>query len=186
MKNLNACLASLNLGLPDDVRRLKEAGYYTEAIACIDTYLAEDWTKTQNQPVQPAGPLPENPTPCGVDAMRDALLAQREILRRLPLDYTVSEAQALELLQSLVRDFTPEEFRAWTAPVPWTGGSWKGRSGTSAPLPRPCWPPIRSWQPVRSTRPSSTPAGNGMSRSTSRWCAPAQSARTSRWKPASA
>ena len=44
MKNLNACLASLNLGLPDDVRRLKEAGYYTEAIACIDTYLAEDWT----------------------------------------------------------------------------------------------------------------------------------------------
>ena len=112
MKNLNACLASLNLGLPDDVRRLKEAGYYTEAIACIDTYLAEDWTKTQNQPVQPAGPLPENPTPRGVDAMRDALLAQREILRRLPLDYTVSEAQALELLQDLVRDFTPEEFRA--------------------------------------------------------------------------
>ena len=112
MKNLNACLASLNLGLPDDVRRLKEAGYYTEAIACIDTYLAEDWTKTQNQPVQPAGPLPENPTPCGVDAMRDALLAQREILRRLPLDYTVPEAQALELLQDLVRDFTPEEFRA--------------------------------------------------------------------------
>jgi len=112
MKNLNACLASLNLGLPDDVRRLKEAGYYTEAIACIDTYLAEDWTKTQNQPVQPAGPLPENPTPHGVDAMRDALLAQREILRRLPLDYTVPEAQALELLQDLVRGFTPEEFRA--------------------------------------------------------------------------
>ena len=98
MKDLNACLASLNLGLPDDVRRLKEAGYYTEAIACIDTYLAEDWTKTQNQPVQPAGPLPENPTPRGVDAMQDALLAQREILRRLPLDYTVPEAQALELL----------------------------------------------------------------------------------------
>ena len=98
MKNLNACLASLNLGLPDDVRRLKEAGYYTEAIARIDAYLAEDWTKTQNQPVQPGGPLPENPTPHGVDAMRDALLAQREILRRLPLDYTVPEAQALELL----------------------------------------------------------------------------------------
>ena len=66
MKNLNACLASLNLGLPDDVRRLKEAGYYTEAIARIDAYLAEDWTKTQNQPVQPGGPLPENPTPHGV------------------------------------------------------------------------------------------------------------------------
>ena len=42
MKDLNACLASLNLGLPDDVRRLKEAGYYTEAIARIDAYLAEE------------------------------------------------------------------------------------------------------------------------------------------------
>ena len=97
-RDLNETLRSLNVGLPDDVERLKAAGYYEEAIARIDAYLAEDWTKTQNQPVQPAGPLPENPTPRGVDAMRDALLAQREILRRLPLDYTVPEAQALELL----------------------------------------------------------------------------------------
>ena len=59
MKNLNACLAHLNLGLPDDVRRLKEAGYYTEAIARIDTYLAEDWTQTQNQPAQPGGVYPK-------------------------------------------------------------------------------------------------------------------------------
>ena len=33
MKNLNACLASLNLGLPDDVRRLKEAGVNMESTA---------------------------------------------------------------------------------------------------------------------------------------------------------
>ena len=112
MYDWNEAVRSLNVGLPDDIARLKAAGYYQEAIARIDRLLAEDWTKTQNQPVQPAGPLPENPTPCGVDAMRDALLAQREILRRLPLDYTVPEAQALELLQSLVRGFTPEEFRA--------------------------------------------------------------------------
>ena len=180
MKNLNACLASLNLGLPDDVRRLKEAGYYTEAIARIDAYLAEDWTKMQNQPVQPGGPLPENPTPHGVDAMRDALLAQREILRRLPLDYTVPEAQALELLQDLVRDFTPEEFRALDR----AGAmDWRFVEGEKRY--------IRSFAEtllatVRSTRPCSTPAGSGMSRSTSRWCAPARSARTSRWKPASA
>ena len=40
MKNLNACLASLNLGLPDDVRRLKEAGYYTKAVSYthLDVY----------------------------------------------------------------------------------------------------------------------------------------------------
>ena len=112
MYDWNGSIRSLNVGLPDDIARLKAAGYYQEAIARIDRLLAEDWTKTQNQPVQPAGPLPENPTPRGVDAMRDALLAQREILRRLPLEYTVSEAQALELLQSLVRGFTPEEFRA--------------------------------------------------------------------------
>ena len=112
MYDWNGSIRSLNVGLPDDIARLKAAGYYQEAIARIDRLLAEDWTKTQNQPVQPAGPLPENPTPRGVDAMRDALLAQREILRRLPLDYTVPEAQALELLQDLVRGFTPEEFRA--------------------------------------------------------------------------
>ena len=98
MYDWNGSIRSLNVGLPDDIARLKAAGYYQEAIARIDRLLAEDWTKTQNQPVQPAGPLPENPTPRGVDAMRDALLAQREILRRLPLDYTVPEAQALELL----------------------------------------------------------------------------------------
>lgn len=112
MKNLNACLASLNLGLPDDVRRLKEAGYYTEAIAHIDAYLAEDWTKTQNQPVQPAAlcrktPRPTGWTPCGMLCWPSG-----RSWRRLPLDYTVPEAQALELLQDLVRDFTPEEFRA--------------------------------------------------------------------------
>lgn len=168
------------------MRRLKEAGYYTEAIACIDTYLAEDWTKTQNQPVQPAGPLPENPTPRGVDAMRDALLAQREILRRLPLDYTVPEAQALELLQSLVRDFTPEEFRALDRAGAMDWRFVEGEKRYIRSFAETRLPPIRSWQPVRSTRPSSTPAGSGMSRSTSRWCAPAQSARTSRWKPASA
>ena len=178
MKNLNACLASLNLGLPDDVRRLKEAGYYTEAIACIDTYLAEDWTKTQNQPVQPAGPLPENPTPRGVDAMRDALLAQRGDPAPFAAGlYGARKHRRWNCCRTLCGTLPRRNSGHWTRPVPWTGGSWKGRSGTSAPLPRPCWPPIRSWQHGRSTRPSSTPAGSGMSRSTSRWCAPAQSAR---------
>ena len=65
MYDLNECIRSLNVGLPDDIARLKAAGYYQEAIARIDRLLAEDWTKTQNQPVQPAGPLPENPTPRG-------------------------------------------------------------------------------------------------------------------------
>ena len=40
MKNYNECFRSLNVGLPDDVERLKAAGYYEEAIARIDAYLA--------------------------------------------------------------------------------------------------------------------------------------------------
>lgn len=55
-------------GPADDVERLKAAGYYEEAIARIDAYLAEDWTMTQNSPysqglcphmdVQPREPHP--------------------------------------------------------------------------------------------------------------------------------
>ena len=112
MKDLNTCFASLNLELPDDIRRLKEAGYYEEAIERIDACLAEDWTQTQNQPIQPCGSLPKNPTPEGVASMRDALLVQREILRRLPQEYCWDKAQALARMQKLVRDFTEEEFCA--------------------------------------------------------------------------
>ena len=39
-RDLNETLRSLNVGLPDDVERLKAAGYYEEAIARIDAYLA--------------------------------------------------------------------------------------------------------------------------------------------------
>ena len=185
MKNLNACLASLNLGLPDDVRRLKEAGYYTEAIACIDT-----WRRTGQRPRTsrcslPAlcrkTPRPAGWTPCGMHCWpsgRSCAVCRWTI--RCP------KHRRWNCCRTLCGTLPRRNSGHWTRPVPWTGGSWKGRSGTSAPLPRPCWPLIRSWQPVRSTRPSSTPAGSGMSRSTSRWCAPAQSARTSRWKPASA
>ena len=82
-RDLNETLRSLNVGLPDDVERLKAAGYYEEAIARIDAYLAEDWTKTQNSPATngsaaPEGYVPpENPTPHGVDVLRDAMIAQR-------------------------------------------------------------------------------------------------------------
>ena len=86
MKDWNTCFAYLNMELPDDIRRLKEAGYYNAAIARIDACLAEDWTASQNQPLHPQGALPVNPTPHGVDAWRQGLLAHREILRRLPQD----------------------------------------------------------------------------------------------------
>ena len=37
MKNWNETFRSLNVGLPDDVERLKAAGYYQEAIERIDS-----------------------------------------------------------------------------------------------------------------------------------------------------
>ena len=94
----NTCFAYLNMELPDDIRRLKEAGYYDAAIARIDACLAEDWTASQNQPLHPQGALPVNPTPHGVDAWRQGLLAHREILRRLPRDYTLTADQLLNKL----------------------------------------------------------------------------------------
>ena len=59
----NTCFAYLNMELPDDIRRLKEAGYYDAAIARIDACLAEDWTASQNQPLHPQGALPGKPHP---------------------------------------------------------------------------------------------------------------------------
>ena len=40
MMDQNTCFAYLNMELPDDIRRLKEAGYYDAAIARIDACLA--------------------------------------------------------------------------------------------------------------------------------------------------
>ena len=76
MYDWNEAVRSLNVGLPDDIARLRAAGYYQEAMARIDRLLAEDWTKTQNGPASngiapPEGYVPpENPrptvwTPCG-------------------------------------------------------------------------------------------------------------------------
>ena len=58
MYDWNGSIRSLNVGLPDDIARLKAAGYYQEAIARIDRLLAEDWTKTQNGPASIVGHIP--------------------------------------------------------------------------------------------------------------------------------
>ena len=76
MYDWNEAVRSLNVGLPDDIARLKAAGYYQEAIARIDRLLAEDWTKTQNGPAsngiappegtsRPRTPRPTVWTPAG-------------------------------------------------------------------------------------------------------------------------
>ena len=127
MYDWNEAVRSLNVGLPDDIARLKAAGYYQEAIARIDRLLAEDWTKTQNGPASngiapPEGYVPpENPTPHGVDALREALTVQKEIMRRLPGEYCWTEAEAVARMQKRVRDFTAEEFKKldWEGRMDW-------------------------------------------------------------------
>ena len=49
MKDQSKAFRSLNAGLPDDVERLKAAGYYQEAIERIDEYLAEDCPRTRRR-----------------------------------------------------------------------------------------------------------------------------------------
>ena len=105
----NEWLCAPASALPDDIARLKAAGYLKEAAARIDARLAEDWAQSQNGGAQsPAA----NPAPHGVDAQRAALLAVREVLRRLPADYPYTEEAAVARMQGLVRGFTAEELRA--------------------------------------------------------------------------
>ena len=141
MKDLNEAFVHLNVGLPDDVERLKAAGYYKEAMARIDEYLAEDWTETQNSPRSQGLEMPEyeqpaNPVPHGVDALRDALLVQKEIMRRLPQEYCWNEAQAVARMQGLVGISRWRSSASWCMRAGWTGGLWKGRSTTLTALPR--------------------------------------------------
>ena len=157
MYDLNECIRSLNVGLPDDIARLKAAGYYKEAIARIDRLLAEDWTKTQNSPATngsaaPEGYVPpENPTPHGVDALREALTVQKEIMRRLPGEYCWTEAEAIARMQERVKGFTAEEFRAldWEGRMDWR---FVEKSGIRSGSPRPCWPPTPTSPPGKRPR----------------------------------
>ncbi len=108
----NAAFCSLGVGMPDDIARLKEAGFYREAIARIDKYLAEDWTATQNGADNVTANSPVNPAPHGLDAQRQALMVQREIMRRLPEEYCLTRDEAIARMQQLVAGFTPAEFTA--------------------------------------------------------------------------
>ena len=172
----NTCFAYLNMELPDDIRRLKEAGYYDAAIARIDACLAEDWTASQNQPLHPQGALPVNPTPHGVDAWRQGLLAHREILRRLPQDYTLTAEQLLNQLQATLRDFTAEEFAALDAAGQM---DWRFVEGKKRYI-------YRAAETLVATHPDLAARQLDPPVPERRWCAPVQSAQTLPCAPASA
>ncbi len=117
MKNINECFYSLPAGLPEDVARLKDAGYYEAAIDLIDAYLAEDWQMTQNsRPYQSLAAseqtIAPNPMPAAPAAVRDAMTAARQMMVLLPRYYTYTEDDAFALLCEKIADFTEAEFTA--------------------------------------------------------------------------
>lgn len=89
--NINENFRFLHLGLPDDVLRCKLHGDFEGAICAIDRYLNSDRTP---------------------QALKNGLIAQREMIRRLPWDYPYSKTEALALVRQHIPDFTETEFNA--------------------------------------------------------------------------
>lgn len=87
--NINESFRYLNTGLPEDILRRKLHGDFTGAVRLIDRRLA-------------MGNVPQ--------ALRYCLIAQREMILRLPEDYPYTKAQALERVRVHIPDFTQEEF----------------------------------------------------------------------------
>lgn len=87
--NINDTLRYLNIGLPEDILRRKMHGDLEGAIRLIDQRLESDR-------------IP--------DALRCCMIAQRELMCRLPLDYTYTRQQALDIIREHIPDFTEEEF----------------------------------------------------------------------------
>lgn len=90
----NRLFAALSLGVPPDVERLYMAGDFGAANARIDALLT-------------APRLPE--------AAKEALLALRQIMARIPASYTLDRDAAIALLQKEIPDFAPAEFDALVA-----------------------------------------------------------------------
>ena len=90
----NAVLADLAIGLPADVKRYYRAGDFAAANLRIDALLTQDRLPAQ---------------------AKNALLACREIMRRIPQSYTLTRREALALLRQDIPDFTEQEFDALLA-----------------------------------------------------------------------
>ena len=76
--DINETFRSLNVGLPEDILRLKLYGDFEEAVRLIDQRLA--------RPNLPQG-------------LRDCMTAQREMMLRIPEDYPFTREAALALVR---------------------------------------------------------------------------------------
>ena len=89
--NYDQCIDSLSMPLPEDILKRKWGGDLEGAIRAIDMRLD--------------GYLP--------DMLRDRLVCEREIIRRLPTQYPWTREQSLAKLQELVPAATSEDFDRW-------------------------------------------------------------------------
>ena len=80
----------INIGLPEDIRRLKEAGYYKEAERVMDVRAAMASTP---------------------DELKWCFLAWKEIFRRIPREYPFTFEEVLTKIRERIPDFTEEDLR---------------------------------------------------------------------------
>ena len=87
--NINDTLQFQNVGLPEDILRLKHHGDYDNAIRLIDFRL-----KDENLP----------------QCLRHCLQVQREMMVRMPVEFPYSYDEALSIIREHIPDFSKEEF----------------------------------------------------------------------------
>lgn len=87
--NINDTLAFQNLGLPEDIARMKHHGDFKNAIRLIDLRLAD-------------GKTPQS--------LRYCLQIHREMMVRLTPEFPYSCEEALNIIRESIPDFTEEEF----------------------------------------------------------------------------
>lgn len=89
--NIDFCVDSLSMPLPEDILKRKWAGDLAGAAKAIDIRLQQD--------------MPE--------MLRARLICEKERIRRLPTQYPWNREQALAKLQELIPGMTDEELEQW-------------------------------------------------------------------------
>ena len=100
--NINDTLQFQNVGLPEDILRMKHHGDYENAIKLIDIRL-----KDENLP----------------QCLRYCLQVQREMMVRMPIEFPYTYGEALAIIREHIPDFSKEEMEALSADLE---GSYKG------------------------------------------------------------
>ena len=89
--NINDTLRYLDCGLPKEIRKRKDYGDFEGADHFIDLYLKRD-------------DVPQS--------LKNCLIAQREMMRRIPDNFPYTYEQAMDRIHQEIPDFTEEEFNA--------------------------------------------------------------------------